>query len=122
MVTAATIYMSLLGAEGLSRVASSSHAQTKELMKLLTGIEGVDALFEGPHFHEAGLRLDRPVEPVLESLAMRDILGGYDLSREFPELGNALLVCATETKTQADLEAYADALQAIMNAGNVRSA
>jgi glycine dehydrogenase subunit 1 len=121
MVTAATIYMSLLGAQGLSRVAHKSHRRTRELRGLLTRIDGVEALFDGPHFHEAGIRLDRPVEPVLEALAARNILGGYDLSREFPELGNALLICATETKTQADLEAYADALQNIMNTSNVRS-
>ena len=122
MVTAATIYMSLLGSEGLSRVALASHSQTAELVNLLAAINGVEALFDGPHFHEAGVRLDRPVAPVLDALAARDILGGFDLSQYFPELGNALLVCATETKTTADLEAYADALQEIMNAGNVRSA
>jgi glycine dehydrogenase subunit 1 len=122
MVTAATIYMSLLGSQGLSRVALASHRQTAELVSLLVAIDGVEPLFDGPHFHEAGVRLDRPVASVLDALAARDILGGYDLSRDFPDLGNALLVCATETKTRADLEAYADALQEIMNAGNVRSA
>jgi glycine dehydrogenase subunit 1 len=122
MVTAATIYMSLLGATGLSRVALASHQKTSELVNMLTAIDGIEALFEGPHFHEAGLLLDRPVAPVLEALAARDILGGYDLSLDFPELGNALLVCATETKTPGDLEVYANALQEIMNAGSVRSA
>ncbi len=122
MVTAATIYMSLLGHQGLARVALASHRQTAALLHLLTQIDGVEPLFDGPHFHDAGIRLDRPVEPVLQALAVRDILGGYDLSRELPELGNALLVCATETKTQADLEAYASALQEIMSAGKVRSA
>ncbi len=122
MVTAATIYMSLLGAQGLSQVALASHRQTTELVKLLGAIDGVEPLFDGPHFHEAAVLLDRPVGPVLDALAARDVLGGYDLSRDFPELGNALLVCATETKTQADLEAYADVLQEIMNASNVRSA
>ena len=122
LVTAATIYMSLLGPQGLARVAHKSHQQTGRLVGLLAQIDGIEALFDGPHFHEAGIRLNRPVGPVLDSLAARDILGGYDLSGDFPELGNALLVCATETKTQADLEAYADALQEIMNAGNVRSA
>ncbi len=122
MVTAATIYMSLLGSQGLSRVAFASHRRTTELKHLLAGIDGVEPLFDGPHFHETGVRLDRPVAPVLDALAVRNILGGHDLSRDFPELGNALLVCATETKTQADLEAYANALQEIMNAGNVRSA
>ena len=122
MVTAATIYMSLLGHQGLARVALASHRQTAALLHLLTQIDGVEPLFDGPHFHDAGIRLDRPVEPVLQALAVRDILGGYDLSRELPELGNALLVCATETKTQADLEAYASALQEIMSAGKVRNA
>ncbi len=122
MVTAATIYMSLLGSQGLSRVALASHRQTAELVNRLAAIDGVEALFDGPHFHEAGVRLDRPVAPVLDVLAARDILGGLDLSQYSPDLGKALLVCATETKTPADLEAYAYALQEIMNAGNVRSA
>ncbi|MBS0484027.1 MAG: hypothetical protein JSS06_02225, partial [Proteobacteria bacterium] len=39
------------------------------------------------------------------------ILGGFDLSAYYPELGNALLVCVTETKTAADLQNYAAALK-----------
>ena len=67
-----------------------------------------------PHFHEARSSSDRPVAPVLEALAARDILGGFDLAKDFPELGNALLVCATETKNADDLAAYQAALQDIM--------
>jgi glycine dehydrogenase subunit 1 len=115
MVTAATIYLSLLGQEGLARVALTSCRRTAELVELLCSIEGIDRLFEGPHFHECALRLDRPTGPVLEALAERGILGGIDLSGTHPELGDALLVCATETKTKADLEAYRDALRNIMS-------
>jgi glycine dehydrogenase subunit 1 len=122
MVTAATIYMSLLGAEGLARVARSSSRHTTELLELLTAIDGVEALFDRPHFHEAAIRLDRPVAPVLRALANEGILGGYDLSRCWPELGHAVLVCATETKTRADLERYANALEKIMAAKQARSA
>jgi glycine dehydrogenase subunit 1 len=50
------------------------------------------------------------VAPVLEKLATRGILGGLDLGEHYPELGPALLVCATETKTSADIERYANAL------------
>ncbi len=114
MVTAATIYMSLLGPEGLRRVALTSQQQTAKLVALLAEIEGVDAAFSAPHFHEAVVRLDRPVGPVLEALAERGVLGGHDLSKSFPELGNALLVCATETKTDEDLEAYAGALRDVL--------
>jgi glycine dehydrogenase subunit 1 len=114
MVTAATIYMALLGAGGLKRVALASQQQTATLVDLLTEIDGVERAFEAPHFHEAVLRLDRPVGPVLEALATRDVLGGLDLTSRYPELGNALLVCATETKTDEDLAAYRDALAGAM--------
>jgi glycine dehydrogenase subunit 1 len=60
------------------------------------------------------LRLGHPVAPVLEALAGQGILGGFDLSRHYPELGNALLVCATETRTAEDIEAYARALGEIL--------
>jgi glycine dehydrogenase subunit 1 len=72
-------------------------------------------MFDAPHFHEVVLQLDRPVAPVLEALAKSDILGGFDLSQDYPELGHALLVCATETKTEADLAAYHNTLQKIMS-------
>jgi glycine cleavage system P protein (glycine dehydrogenase) subunit 1 len=110
LVTAATIYLSLLGAEGLARVAATSQQRTTDLVTALTRIDGVRLRFAGPRFHEAVLELDRPVAPVLEALAARDIIGGYDLAAHYPELGHALLVCATETRTPADIDAYAKAL------------
>jgi len=116
MVTAATIYLALLGHEGLARVALTSQQQTARLVALLTEIDGVDRAFSTAHFHETVLRLDRPVGPVLAALAANDVLGGYDLSKDYPELGNALLVCATETKSNEDLETYAAALKTVMAA------
>ncbi len=116
MVTAATIYMSLLGAEGLARVALASQEQTGKLASLLSEIDGVEKVFSAAHFHEVAVRLDRPVGPVLDALAVRNVLGGFDLSVEYPELGNALLVCATETKTEEDLQTYARELAEVMSA------
>jgi glycine dehydrogenase subunit 1 len=117
MVTGATIYMSLLGAEGLARVARTSQSSASKLASMLASIRGVRPLFEGPHFHEFVIVLDRPVTPVLEALALQDILGGFDLSTLYPEyqaFANAMLVCATETKTDADLETYRAALNDIL--------
>ncbi len=118
MVTGATIYMSLLGHEGLQRVARASLQNTTQLAAMLTSVKGVKRLFDGPHFHEVALAFDRPVAPVLRALAKQDILGGFDLSADYPELGNALLVCATETKTRDDLERYRSALSDIMASGH----
>ncbi len=77
--------------------------------------------FDSPRFHEAVLLLDRPVAPVIAELAKRGIIGGFDLSADYPELGNALLVCATETRTKADIKKYADALAETLKAA-VRAA
>ncbi len=110
LMTAATIYMSLMGPQGLARTAAAAHARTRELVAALTRVPGVRAAFTGTRFHEAVLELDRPVAPVLGSLATRGILGGFDLAADYPELGHALLVCATETKTAADIERYRGAL------------
>jgi glycine dehydrogenase subunit 1 len=121
LVTAATIYLSLLGPEGLARVANVAHQRTNELLAALTRVKGVKLAFERPRFHEAVLQLDRPVAPVLAELARRGIVGGFDLANDYPELGPALLVCATETRTPADIKAYADALTETLKAA-VRAA
>jgi glycine dehydrogenase subunit 1 len=114
LVTAATLYMSIVGPEGLARVASAAMANARALREKLAAVPGVAAAFTGAHFHECVLKLDRPAAPVLAALAREDILGGLDLSPHYPELGHAVLVCATETKTQADLDRYASALRHIL--------
>jgi glycine dehydrogenase (decarboxylating) alpha subunit (EC 1.4.4.2) len=111
LVTAATIHMALLGAEGLARVASASMRNLRLLVQALSVIPGVEPVFSGRPFHEAVVRLPQPVAPVLASLAQRGILGGFDLAREYGGLGDALLVCATETRTDAEIGRYADALR-----------
>jgi glycine dehydrogenase subunit 1 len=104
LMTAATIYLSLMGPQGLERVARSCHARTGELVARLAALPGVRAAFAAPRFHEAVLLLDRPVAPLLKALEMQGVLGGFDLAGDYPELGPALLVCATETRTEGDIE------------------
>jgi glycine dehydrogenase subunit 1 len=115
LMTAATIYLSLMGPQGMVRTAAACHARTRELVGALTRVPGVRVAFAGPCFHETVLVLDRPVAPVLKALSERGIHGGLALGSYFPELGPALLVCATETKTQADIERYAQALGDVMH-------
>lgn len=115
LVTAATIYLSLLGPRGLAEVASSCVARTAELVEVLTAKASIQRVFDGPGYNEAVLRLDRPVRPVLDALAVRGIVGGYDLSRYYPALGHALLVCATETRTTADITVYSEAMDDVLS-------
>ncbi|NND53406.1 MAG: aminomethyl-transferring glycine dehydrogenase subunit GcvPA [Gammaproteobacteria bacterium] len=110
IATASTIYMALMGAAGLREVATSCNANTRELVATLSDLPGVTQMFDTPYFHEAVMQLDRPVAVVLDALSRQGVLGGYDLSEQYPELGNAMLVCATETKSRADIRVYARAM------------
>ena len=106
MVTAATIYMALTGPEGLRRIAVQSHANTLALLEKLETLKGVKRIFDGSFFHETIVSLPAPAGDVLRTLKDQRILGGLNLEEYYPELGSAILVCATETKTTADLENY----------------
>lgn len=116
LMTAATIYMTLLGPQGLERVAAASMQRTSELLQALTAVKGVRAAFAGARFHEVVIQLDRPAAAVLAELETAGIQGGVDLTLDYPELGAAILVCATETKTGDDIERYAQALGAALQA------
>jgi glycine dehydrogenase subunit 1 len=115
LVTAATIHMSLLGPEGLKSVALESHAKTRALLEKLVAVPGVERVFSSTFFHEAVIRVNSPVDDVLRALRAQGILGGYALGGDYPELADCILVCATETKTDDDLEQYRQQLQRILS-------
>jgi glycine dehydrogenase subunit 1 len=110
MVTAATIHMALLGSAGLERVAAACHSNTRALTEKLCSIPGVERLFNRPVFHEQVLRLPASAKELLPQLAARNLLGGLDLSPDYPELGDALLVCATEKRTEEEMDNYVEVL------------
>lgn len=111
MVTAATIHMALLGPEGLRRVAMQSYTNTQKLVSQMEQLPGVKQIFNGPIFHEAVLSLPKPAKDVLQTMKLQKTLGGLDLQAHYPEIGNAILVCATETKTSGDLQNYTEQLK-----------
>ena len=113
MVTAATIYLSLMGSEGLRRTAVQCHANTASLVRQLANLDGISLAFD-TFFHEGVLTFERPVAPLLKILVEQDILGGFDLSASYPELGNSLLVCATEVRTTAEIDNYVAVMKAVM--------
>lgn len=113
LATAATIYMALVGPQGLLNVANASHTNTLSLVEKLATVPGVKKVFQAPFFHEAVMQFDLPLADIQRALSAQGIIGGYALAEDYPELGNSLLVCATETKTAADLDAYSEHLKRI---------
>jgi glycine cleavage system P protein (glycine dehydrogenase) subunit 1 len=114
LVTAATIYVSLLGADGLRRVASRCHANTKALTDALTQIPGVEIGFDGPFFHERVVKLPVDAASVAEKLAGERILIGHPLGAEYPQLADHLLVCATEKYGETAIARAAQALTRVL--------
>jgi glycine dehydrogenase subunit 1 len=84
------------------------------LISKVESIPGVHVLFSGPGFHEVVLQLDCEVSAILRTMSAHGIQAGYDLSLDYPELSNCLLVCATETKTDADIQRYAELLERVV--------
>ncbi|PZP60200.1 MAG: aminomethyl-transferring glycine dehydrogenase subunit GcvPA [Azospira oryzae] len=113
-VAAATVYMALLGPEGLRRVAARCHANARQLERLLAAVPGVERLFDGPVFHEMAFRVAAPTTDVLRALEAQGILGGVELAPDYPELGHGLLICTTETKEEDDLKRLAEHLERIL--------
>ena len=120
LVTAATIYMSLVGPKGLYNVAASSHNNTKLLVEKMAAVNGVKKVFTSPYFHEVVFEFDLPVNEVMRSLSVQGIVGGVCLGDYYPELANCLLMCATETKSVAEIESFVDSVLRI--AGRLEAA
>ncbi len=104
LVTAATIYMSLLGPQGLRATALKSHQNTQALLVLLKEIKVMPA-FNSSNFHECVIRIPNAIE-VAKQCAEKGVLIGLCLEPYYSELKDCILVCVTETKTDDDLRAY----------------
>ncbi len=113
-VSAATMYMSLLGAEGLEQVACKSHQNLQALKTGLNKIAGVECIHTGEQFHELAFKTPMKAKQVLEKMAEKDILGGLALDEYFDHLDDAILVCTTETKNDQDIENYLSVLTAVL--------
>ena len=118
-MTAATLYLSLMGNEGLRQVALQSHAGLKDLVHKATAIDGVQARFEGPVFHEQVLELPVPAEAVVWKMAQRGILPGLDLGTVDAGLDHCLLVNVTETKTREDIDTFIECLEVVIQSERI---
>jgi glycine dehydrogenase subunit 1 len=112
LVTAATIYLSLLGDEGLKRVALQSHTGMKELTAKASSIEGVKPRFTGPVFHEQVLSLPVSAAAVVAVMARQGVLPGLPLDEMGLSMPDCLLVNVTETKTSEDIARFTRGLAA----------
>jgi glycine dehydrogenase subunit 1 len=108
-----TIHLSLLGEDGFRRLGALNHATASRLADRLAAVPGV-ALVTDRFFNELTVRLPRPAAPVVERLADDGIFAGVPASRLYPERGalaDLLIVAATETNTEEEIDRLGTALE-----------
>ncbi len=110
MALAATVYMSLLGKHGFRQLAELCYHKAHYAAQKIAALPGYSLWSPTPFFHEFVVRCPQPVEEVNEHLLEYDILGGYDLSQDYPQLENHMLVAVTEMNSKEEIDHLADAL------------
>jgi glycine dehydrogenase subunit 1 len=111
-----SIHMSLLGGEGLAKLAAVNHGRAQAVAARLAKVPGVSVLNDA-YFNEFTAVLPGDARAVVRALADRQVLGGVSLGRLYPgvdALHHGLLVTATETTTDEDIEALAIALADVL--------
>jgi glycine dehydrogenase subunit 1 len=118
LVTAGTIYMSLMGPQGIRETALTCHDKANRLCEKLVALPGVEALFDGPTFHEFAIRLPVPASLVIERMIESHILAGIALNDfvadRVDHAETALLVAVTEKRTELEIDAYAGVMAKVL--------
>jgi glycine dehydrogenase subunit 1 len=111
-----SVHMTLLGEKGLRHLAQLNHARAVQLAERLARIPGV-TLKTPAFFNEFTLELPVEARPVIRKLAEKGVLGGISLGRLYPgvtALEKGMIVAVTETPTDADFDAFEDALDEVL--------
>jgi len=107
---AASVHMVSLGSGGLKRLAALNLSKAEYLKKKLREA-GVETAFSSPTFNEFTVKVKGGAEAALKKLLEKKIIGGLALKRYYPELGDCLLVCATEMNSKEEIDALSAALK-----------
>ena len=100
----ATVYMSVYGKEGLRELAEHNLAKAHYLAGKLK------PRFSGPFFNEFVVSTgERSPDEINKALLDKKIIGGLPLGRFYPELADAMLLCATEMSRRAEMDRLAEA-------------
>ncbi|MFL5801313.1 MAG: aminomethyl-transferring glycine dehydrogenase subunit GcvPA [Roseiflexaceae bacterium] len=110
MALAAAVYLSLMGRQGLRKVAELCYHRAHYAAAQIAQLPGYELLDRGPFFKEFAVRCPRPAAEVNAALREHGIVGGYDLSNDYPRLGNAMLLCVTEMNSKAEIDTLVEAL------------
>jgi glycine dehydrogenase subunit 1 len=115
MALASTVYLSLLGKNGLRQVAELCYHKAHYAAECISSISGYGMASNVPFFNEFVVRCPRSVSEINNHLLEYGIIGGYDLSQDYPQLANHMLIAVTEMNTRDEIEWLADVLTEVSN-------
>jgi len=101
---AATIYLTLLGKKGLRRVAELCLQKAHYAYRRLLESGKFTPTFSAPFFKEFAVTGKEDAAVINARLLEHKIVGGYPLSRDYPELKNSLLIAVTENRTREEID------------------
>jgi glycine dehydrogenase subunit 1 len=100
----ATIYMALMGKNGLSKVAEICAQRAHYAQDMLIEIDGLKMRFDAPFFNEFVIESSIPPNELNKMLLKKNIIGGYEIGYHFEELESCMLFCVTEKNTKDDID------------------
>ncbi len=115
MALASTIYMSLLGKSGLRQVSEICYQKAHYAASQIEKIPGYSICVNAPFYHEFAVCCPMPVKEINLHLLDHGIIGGYDLSEDYPTLDRHMLVAFTEMNSKDDIDSLCDVLQELSN-------
>jgi glycine dehydrogenase subunit 1 len=119
---AGVIYLSWLGRQGIVELVELMLRRTAYARERLAAVQGVTLLHQRPVVREFAVGLDAPAEEVLATCRRAGINAGYPLGRDYPELGEALLIAITERRSREDIDRLVETLGAAVASAHRASA
>jgi glycine dehydrogenase subunit 1 len=107
---AAATFLSAVGPEGLRELADLSAVQARHVASAIESAGLGERRFSAPYFAEVAIRIP-DASRRHAALAEQGIVAGYPLESDYPQLGDTLLLAATELTTDADIEALVEGLE-----------
>jgi glycine dehydrogenase subunit 1 len=104
MALAAAVYLSLMGKEGLRRVAELCYHKAHYAAEKIDALEGYELWNKGAFFHEFAVACPKPVTEINDRLLNAGILGGYDLGSDYPALKDHMLIAVTEANSKHEID------------------
>ena len=113
LALASTVYLSLLGKNGLRQVAELCFHKAHYAAEHITSLPGYSLWSPSMFFNEFVIHCPAPASEINDILLDHDILGGYDLSQDYPDLASHMLIAVTEMNTREQIDRLVEALSEV---------